>query len=119
MAEPTTEKPRPEIDEIVEEVKAYINASMDLYKMKATEKGAVMASGAIINIVMAVLVLIIFLFASFALAFFLSEYFDNLYAGFLIIAGFYTLLAVIIYISKDKWLKNSLVNNIIKSAYSH
>ncbi len=119
MAEPTSEKPRPEIEEIVDELKSYINTYMDLYKMKATEKGAVMASNAIINLVMAVLVVIIFLFVSFALAFCLSEYFDNLYAGFLIIAGFYTLLAVIIYLSKDKWLKTSLVNNIIKSVYSH
>jgi len=119
MEEPIRENSKPEIDEIVEALKSYVNTSADLYKMKATAKGAEIASSAIINIVIAVFVSMVFLFASLALAFCLSEYFDKMYMGFLIVAGFYSLIAVVIYISRDKWLKGSLIDNIIKAIYSN
>lgn len=119
MAEPTQEKPRPDIEEIVEELKSYVNTSIELYKLKTTEKGAEIAAAAIINLVMGALICMILLFFSLALAFFLSEYFDKMYMGFLIVAGIYALSAIVIYVSKDKWLKGTLVDNIIKAIYSH
>ena len=119
MAEPTQEKPRPEIEEIVEELKSYINTSIDLYKLKTTEKAAYIAASAIINLVLGAFASMILLFASLALAFCLSDYFDKMYAGFIIVAGLYALLAIVVFLSKDKWLKSTLVDNIIKAIYSH
>ena len=116
--EPPINKPKPEIEEIVEELKSYVNISMDLYKMKATEKGARIATGAIINVVIGIFVFMVFLFSNVALAFCLSVYFDKMYAGFLIVAGLYTVIALVIYLLKDKWLKGNMVDSIIKSIYS-
>lgn len=113
------DKPKPEIEEIVEDLKSYINTNMELYKMKATEKGAEIASQAIINIIIGVMVSMTLLFVSFALAYCLSEYFDKMYLGFLIVGGIYGVIGIFIYLSKDAWLKGTLVDNIIKSVYSH
>ena len=118
MSAPTTEKPNPDLEDIVDELKSYINTSIDLYKLKASEKGAEIASSAIINVVMGVFVGMVFLFASLALAFCLSEYFDKMYLGFLVVAGIYTVLALVILLAKDRWLKSTLIDNIIKAIYS-
>ena len=113
------DKPKPEMEEIVEDLKSYINTNLELYKMKATEKGAEIASQAIINIIMGVMASMALLFVSLALAFSLSAYFDKMYLGFLIVGGLYALIGFVIYLSKDTWLKGTLVDNIIKSVYSH
>ncbi len=117
MADNTPETPQTEIEELIENLKTYVNTSMDLYKMQATEKGADIAAGAIINLVIGAIATIVLLFASLAAAFIISAYFEKMYMGFLIIAGLYSLIAVVLYLSKDHWLKGSMVNNIIKSIY--
>jgi hypothetical protein len=113
------ENSRPEIDDIVQEVKTYLNNSAELYKMKATAKGAEIASGAVIHIVIGVLIVMLLLFASLALAYLIADYFNEMYLGFLSVALIYGLLALIVYMGRDRWLKNSLVNGIIKSVYSN
>ena len=112
------ENSKPELDEIVEDVKSYVNTTLELYKLKATEKGAEMATQAIINLVLAGMASMFLLFASFALAFCLSEYFDKMYVGFVIVAGIYALLGLIVYSIKNTWLKGTLIDSIIKSVYS-
>jgi|SRR5688572_14167366 len=112
------EKSKPELEDIAEDLKSYVNTTLELYKLKATEKGAEMASQVIINLVLAVMAAMVLLFASFALALLLSEYFDRMYLGFVIVAGVYALLGMIVYLLKNTWLKGTLVDSIIKSVYS-
>lgn len=119
MTEPNNEKNKPDLAEIAEEIKSYVNTTAELYKLKATDKGAEIASVAIINIVVGIFAGMVLLFASLALAFCISAYFDKLYSGFLIVAGFYLLISVLILFVKDRWLKNTLVDSIIKVVYSN
>lgn len=117
MSDNSNEPQKAGIEEIVEDLKLYVNTSMDLYKLKAAERGADIASGAIINLVIGVLICMVVLFTSLAAAFILSEYYNSMYIGFLIIAGFYSLVAVVMYLSKDHWLKSTLADNLIKAIY--
>jgi len=111
------EKIYPEIEEVLEDVKDYVNTSIDLYKLKTTEKGAEMASEAIIYLFIGVFAVLTLIFSSFAIAYAIGESTGKIYVGFLIVAAFYALTGIIILISKDKWLKGTLINNIIKSVY--
>lgn len=113
------EKVSPQIDEVIDEVKEYVNVSLDLYKLKATEKGAMIASTAIINILLGAFAAMALLFVSFAAAYAIAEMTGKIYLGFLAIAGFYALIGLLILATKDKWLKNSLVDSIIKSIYAN
>ncbi len=115
----TTQKNKPELDEILNEVKSYMGTTVDLYRMKAAEKGAEIASIAIINIVLGIFAALVLLFASLALALYLSSFFDSMYTGFLLVAGLYAIFSIIILLTKDKWLKGSLTDNIIRVIYSN
>ncbi|MBL0340990.1 MAG: phage holin family protein [Bacteroidetes bacterium] len=108
-----------EMNDVVDDIKDFVNVSAELYKLKATEKGAAIASTAIINIILGVFASLVLVFISFAIAFGIAEMTGKIYLGFLIVAGFYALACFIILITKDKWLKSSLVDTIIKSIYSH
>lgn len=112
------EKVKPEIEEVIEDLKEYINTSVDLYKLKTTEKGVEIASDAIIHLFIGVFAVLTLIFGSFAIAYGIGESTGKIYLGFLIVAAFYALIAIIILFSKDKWLKGTLINNIIKSVYS-
>ena len=106
------------IEEIIDDIKDYIDTSSELYKMKATEKAAEVVSGAVIGLTLALISAFVLLFASLAAAFMLSEIFHKDYIGFVIVAGVYAFIAVIIFITKDKWLKHRIVNSFIKTIYS-
>lgn len=106
------------IEEIIDDIKDYIDTSSDLYKMKATEKAAEIVSSAIINLTLAFLAGFVLLFASLTLAFMLSDFLNNSYMGFLIVSGIYALITLLIYVTKDKWLKHRIIDNFIKAIYS-
>lgn len=105
------------IVDIAEDLKEYVQTSADLYKMKATEKGAELGAEMIINIIAAVFISMAFLFASLAAAFSLSEWIGSQYSGFLIVAGFYTLAGITVIILKKKGWKVSLADTIVKQVY--
>ena len=112
-------KNKNDLEEIINEVKSYVGTTAELYKLKASEKGAEIACLAIINIVLGIFASLILLFASIALALCLSSYFGKMYIGFLLVAGLYTFFSVIILLTKDKWLKGSLTDSIIRVIYSN
>jgi hypothetical protein len=103
--------------DIADDLKDYIQTSADLYKMKATEKGAEIGANMILNIIAGVFIALAFLFGSLAAAFSISEWLDSQYSGFLIVAGIYTLVGTVILILKGKGWKTSLADSIIKQIY--
>ena len=106
------------IEEIIDDIKDYIDTSSELYKMKATAKAADIIYGTVINLTLVLLFAFVLFFASFALAYLLSEYFHREYIGFVIVAGLYAFVAIIIMATKEKWLKHRIVNSFVKSIYS-
>jgi hypothetical protein len=103
--------------DIADDLKGYIQTSADLYKMKATEKGAEIGADFILNIIAGVFIAMAFLFASFAAAFSISEWLESQYSGFLIVAGIYALVGFVILIQKGKGWKSSLADSIVKQIY--
>ena len=106
------------IEDIIDDIKDYVDTSSELYKMKATAKAADIISGAVINLSLVLLFAFVLFFASFAFAYLNSEYFNHHYSGFFVVAGIYALIAFFIMATKDKWLKHRIVNGFIKSIYS-
>lgn len=108
---------KPVIENIADDIKDYVETSITLYKHQATQKGAEVASEAIINLLIAFFIGTALLFGSIACSLYLSELLGHPYSGFLIMTGFYALLGFIVILTKDKWLKNRLVDSFIKSIY--
>jgi hypothetical protein len=55
-------------------------------------------------------------FLNFGLAFWLGEILGKIYYGFIVIAGFYCIIGIVIHVFMHKWLKKNINNYIIKQA---
>ena len=102
------------IGALFETASDYLETRVDLLKLKAVSKSSDMLS----SIVSKLVILIIFIFGFFILNIGLSIWIGTamgeVWYGFIIIAGFYILLGLLLIIFKSKWLKDPVNNIIVK-----
>jgi hypothetical protein len=102
-----------EQQKLVEKVSEYIKVRKELAILKTVDKGSQLFANFISDILVLLFAVLAFLFGSFALSFYLSEILGHSYIGFLIVAGFYLLVALILNSIKDKYLEKKIMNVII------
>ncbi|MEO6547517.1 MAG: phage holin family protein [Ferruginibacter sp.] len=92
----------------------YVETRIDLLKLKAINKSSEVISSlvAVIAIIIAATVAVLLL--NIALALWVGDLLGRAYLGFLVVAGIYLLLALLIHFFKDTWLKGPVSNIIIK-----
>ncbi len=95
-------------------VKDYAEKRLDLLKMEATEKSSIAAGTTTYLVLAAVASLFFIILLNIGLGFLIGTWVDNYGYGFLILAGFYLLLIVIIFLAR-KSIKDTVANKIIKS----
>ena len=113
MEQPENKETSP-LSEIPEHVKDYIKTQIDYYKLVAAESIGKAAAGAATGVVLALFGYLFLLFLSVTAAIGIGTAAGKLYLGFLIVAGFYLLLAVLAYLLKDKLITTPIINAIIK-----
>ena len=100
-----------EIENLLDETK------IDEQKLSAAEK----ASGVIANLVAGIIAIFVFflfiVFAGIALSFFLSSWIGNSWAGFLIVAGLYMILGIIIWAGRGRLIRLPVMNALIKQLF--
>lgn len=111
----TEEKTQVEV--LIDNLKDYLSTRMDLAFLMATEKGAVLVSNLVSNIILSVVFIFFILFGSFALAIVISENLNNTYSGFLIVSGGYLLLGIIIFFFQKKTIKEPVSNLFVKQIF--
>jgi len=104
-------------DTLKENVSEYIETKVDLIKLKAIDKGASVLSGIVVGAATALLALFILVFLSFAAAFAIAELTGKNSLGFLAIAGFYIIVAVLLFILKEKIVTMPIVNALLNKFY--
>ena len=98
---------------ITDRIKEYAQIRKELAILTAVEKGSRLFANLITDGLVVLFAVLTFSFGSLALGFYLSEVLGNTYAGFLIITGFYLLVALIVYFTKDKYMEKAIINKII------
>lgn len=94
-------------------IKDYAGKRFDLLKMEATEKG-VLSAGIVTVIVFIAIFLIFFLILlNIGIAFMIGDALDSIAYGFLIVAGFYLLLVILLAVLM-KPIKNMIANKLLK-----
>jgi len=100
-------------EELISDVKKYVDNRVSVVKLKAAEKISE-AGSTIITVVIVTAFLVFFLaFASIALGYAFSKWTGEYYWGFLIVAGIYLLLGLIILAAKDKIIRLPLLNSLL------
>lgn len=100
--------------EIIGKVKEYVDVRKEIAILSAVEKGSQLFANLATDGLVLLFGVLGVLFGSLAAGFYLSEVFENTYAGFLIVTGFYFVLALIIYAVKDKYVEKHIINAAIK-----
>jgi Predicted membrane protein len=102
------------IEGLTQHVKEYVQTRIDLAKLEIAEKISQVVGNLIAVMVVMVLFLFVLVFGSLAGAWALSEWLDNNWAGFLIVAGIYCLLAVIVWFARGRLIRFPVMNAIIR-----
>jgi hypothetical protein len=102
------------IAELTDQVKAYVQLRIDLFKLNLTEKLATLTTTLLISIIFFIVFLFFTLFISLAFIFWFKEYVGAAWAGSLIVAGFYILLGIVVYLLRDRLFLNRVVVQISK-----
>lgn len=105
------------MEELLEKIKEYIDTRIKLSKLILIEKGSSVFADLITTLIVALFLIVAFLFISIALGFYISELIGNSYAGFFIVGLFYFLIALIVFLMKDKYIEKSIVNGIIRKIF--
>jgi len=98
-------------------VKEYAEKRLDLLKMEATEKSSVTAGTFTFLAIGAVAGLFFLILFNIGLGLLIGSYLGNYAYGLLIMAGFYLLIILIVFLARNS-IKNAVANKIIKSLNS-
>jgi cobalamin biosynthesis protein CobD/CbiB len=105
------------ISHIIETVKGIIETRVGLVKQEIQKQFVEILSRIILVILMGSLLLLVFLFLSLSLAFFLSQLTESPYLGFLIVALMYFMVVILLFVMKDSFQiqqrTEGLLNNFI------
>jgi putative superfamily III holin-X len=102
------------VEELTDHVKDYITTKVEITKLRFAEKTSLTIGNIIAAVVVAVLFLFVILFGSIAGAWALSDWIGKNYAGFLIVTGFYLVVAIIVWFARNRLIRFPVMNAIIK-----
>ena len=105
----------PAFEELLEDTKTYVETNVDLLKLKFVDKTSAVTSSLISIIAISAIILITIVLASIGVAIWLGKMLGEYYYGFYIVAGFFTILIIIIYLFREKWLKKPIANSLIEN----
>lgn len=102
------------INEIIDDAKDFGRQQAELVKLEVVEKTAGMSSEILTHVILGLIGFMLVFFVSIAGGFLFGELFNSVALGFLTIAGIYTILLLIIYLSRKSLLKKPFINYTIK-----
>jgi hypothetical protein len=108
-----------QLQHLADEVKAYVNVRIDLFKLNVAESASTIIADTMTKIVSGIIFLFFILFASVGLALFLSSVIGNGYSGFLIVAGIYLLAGLVIWWGRKKFIQAPIMNAMIRQLFSN
>ena len=104
-------------EELVIELKAYINTEIELAKLKAAEKLSKLFSNFIAAIFLGAVFSLFLLFISFSISYLLGEALGKIWLGFLIVSLFYLVIGLAGWFAREKLLRVPIMNMIIRQLF--
>jgi len=98
------------IEDLVEDAKGFLEARIEYTRLYLVEKVSKIFADLVTSTTVIVCFVLAFLFGSVTLALFLSDVLGSYTRGFGCVSGIYLLLAVIVYLTKDKYIEKAIIN---------
>ena len=105
------------LEELMASAETYGKTNIELIKLKTIDKVADGASSMVAWAAVVIALVLFFITLNFGIALLVGDLVGKLYLGFLIVATFYGVVGLILYLFKDKWIKKplneSMINNML------
>ena len=112
------EKTFAKAEELAEHIKEYVNIRIDSVKLSAAEKSSKLTANIFAALIAAFVFLLFIVFASTALAFVFSKLTGEFYWGFLIVAGIYLIIGLIVWSMRERILRIPIMNAILQQLFN-
>lgn len=103
------QQPQPSI---IDQLKEYAETRIKLTKYQVVDSSTSIIAATITRLVVIICLLLLFVFASFTLAFYLADVLGSVWQGFGCIALFYLIIAVIVNAKKDR-IEKTIANKLV------
>ncbi|MDR3716407.1 MAG: phage holin family protein [Puia sp.] len=111
------------IEDLVDHAREYVNTRIDEAKLSVAEKSSGVIALLIARAVVGIVFLLSLLFASIAASYVLGSVLGRTWLGFLVVAGFYFLTGIIVWLSRERMIRlpimNTIIDQLFKNDYSH
>ena len=111
------EKTFERVEELAGTIKDYINTRMDTLKLSVAEKSASVIANVLAGVIVSGVFILFIIFASIALSFGLGEWIGKTWVGFLIVAGLYLFLGIVVWAARGKLIRLPLMNAMIQQLF--
>lgn len=91
----------------------YGKTTVELLQLNAIDKSAEVISSFAVKLAISIVAAMFTFFISIGIALVIGENMGNYYSGFFIVAGFYVLIAALLYAFRLQWIKTPVSNSII------
>ena len=105
------------IEELTESLKSYLSTNLELIKYQAIERATVIIADLVSNVMVGLLLLFFVFFISLWACFYLSALLGDTYSGIAIVAGFYLLTGLILFMVRKKTVIKPLRNKIVRNIF--
>ena len=106
-------------NKFITSLKDYINTRLDILKLSVAEKGSMILAMIISRVLIGLFFSMALLFGSFAGAYALSDWLGPRYIGFLIVAAFYVIIGIILWLNHEKLIRVPIMNGIIRQLFKN
>lgn len=106
------------IEEIFSDAKDYLEKRVEYIRLKMVAKVAQIFADIVTNVTVIIFFIMSFILGSITLALFLSDLLESYTRGFGVVTLLYLFLAVIVFLTKDKYIEKGIVNFTIKKYFN-
>ena len=104
------------LESLLAKVEAYSKTNYELLKLKAVDKTADVSSRLLSRTLLVIALLFFVLFINIGLSFWIGELIGETYIGFVIVAGFYGLVSIILFLTHNalvRKMKNRIISQLL------
>ena len=102
---------------LIEKAEEYAKTSLELYKLKAIDKGTDIFASLVSKVIIITVVTLFLLLGTIGLCLYLGEVFGKSYYGFFAVAGFYLLIGIVCAVFRKALLEDTLNDFIVKQIF--
>ena len=101
------------IEMLFEKAESYGKTTIELAKLNVIDKSAKVVSSLATQMALGAVVAMFVLMANIGIALYLGELLGKTYYGFFVSAGFHLLVAALLYVFRNQWIKEPVSNAVI------